>query len=109
MQQFQITDHVRMKRSLRKIDTYGISPKILKRHRKTIFWVSEVGKPVGGQGFLRIYPTCHVYDKKSKKYIQTEINFYLAYLNPEMFEKVEDFVYEGESCKKGFIKRFAQS
>lgn len=108
MQQIVVTDHVRMKRNLRKIDTYGISPKILKRHRKTIFWVSEVGKPVGGEGVLRIYPTCYVYDKKTKKYIQTEIEFYKAYLNPEMFVKVEDFEYESESSKKGFIKRFAQ-
>lgn len=107
MQQIQGTDHVRMKRNLRKIDTYGISPKILKKHRKTIFWVSEVGKRVGGEGVLRIYPTCHVYDKKSKRYIQTEIDFYLAYLNPDMFDLVEVPEYESESGKKGFFKRFA--
>lgn len=106
MQQFQVTDHIRMKRNLRKIDTYGISPHILRDHRKTIFWVREVHEPVGGEGVLRIYPNCYVYDKKTKRYIQTEIDFYLAYLNPEMFVKVEDIEYE-KSGKTGLLKRFA--
>lgn len=105
MQQFQVTDHIRMKRNLRKIDTYGISPHILRDHRKTIFWVREVHETVGGEGVLRIYPTCKVYDKKSKKYEQKEIDFYMAYWNPEMFVKAEECEYE-KSGKKGFIKRF---
>jgi hypothetical protein len=41
-------------------------------------------------GYIRIYKWAKVYDKKQKKYITIEIAFVLAYLNPEMFEKVEE-------------------
>ncbi len=86
---FQVTDRIRMKRNLRKIDTYGISPSIIKEHRKTIFWVRKVSEYVGEEGAIRIYKYAKVYDKKLKKYVNTIIDFDLAYLNPDMFEKVE--------------------
>lgn len=71
--EFQVMDHVRMKRNLRKIDTYGISPHILKEHRRTVFKVRQVIEKKGNEGAIRFYG---------------ELS--LAYWNPEMFEKVEN-------------------
>jgi hypothetical protein len=86
---FQVTDHTKMKRNLQKIDTYGISPKILKEHRRTIFWVRKVHEDETGQYALRFFPYCRVYDKQEKKYVAKKIDFSLAYWNPEMFDIVE--------------------
>ena len=97
----QVTDHVRMKRNLHKIDTYGISPIIILKHKKTIFWVRETHETVGGEGVLRIYPYCQVYDKNTKKYAYVKIDFCKAYLNPEMFEKVEVI----NNGRKDIVKR----
>lgn len=105
MQQFQVTDHVRMKRNLRKIDTYGISPHILKNHRKTIFIIRKIHEDQTGQYALRVYSTCKIL--KAGRYEPYECEFNLAYFNPEMFIKVEDCNHGKESSKKGLFKRFA--
>jgi hypothetical protein len=64
---FSVTDRARMKKSLRGLDTYGISPRILKDHKKTIFTVRKVHEYIGDQGAIRFYPYCKVYDQKNKK------------------------------------------
>lgn len=97
---FQVGDHAQMKPNLRKIDTYGLSPHILIAHRKTVFWVSEEHETIGGEGVLRIYPICMVYDMIKQKYVYKKIDFYLAYLNPEMFEKVQVIKIDGKNIVK---------
>lgn len=98
--EFKAGEHAQMKPSLQKIDTYGISPHILITHRKTVFWVSEEHETIGGEGVLRIYPICMVYDIIKQKYVYKKIDFYKAYLNPEMFEKVEVIKENGKNIVK---------
>lgn len=86
---FQVTDHVQMKRNLRKIDTYGISPHILRNHRKTIFTIRKIHEDETGQYAIRLYSNCKVYNPATRKYRPAETEFSLAYWNPEMFEKVK--------------------
>lgn len=89
LNEFKVTDQIRLKRNLRKIDTYGISPCILLKHRKTVFKIRKVHEDETGQYAIRVYPYCKVFNKATKEYEQTKIGFALAYFNPEMFVKVE--------------------
>lgn len=74
--EFHPTDHVRMKRNLKRIDTFGISSCILMKHRHTIFTIREVHEDEYG-GWLRFYGLPGTNELR------------LPYWNPEMFEKVE--------------------
>lgn len=75
---FQVTDHVRMIRHPYKVDTYGISPGIIARHRNTIFIIRKVHEDATGQYALRFYG------------LPGSNELRMAYWNPAMFERVED-------------------
>lgn len=89
---FQVTDHVRMKRNLQKIDTYGISPVVLKKHRNTVFKIRKIHEDETGQYAIRFYGVGKNKDLR------------LAYWNPEMFKKVEvDKMYDRIKRRKKFM------
>jgi hypothetical protein len=71
-----------MKRNLKGIDTYGISPSVLKKHRNTVFKIRKVHEDESGQYALRFY---RLHPFTSGKKISDP---WLAYWNPLMFEKV---------------------
>lgn len=80
---FKVTDRVQMKRNLQKIDTYGISPVVLKKHRNTVFKIRKIHEDEAAQYAIRFYGIGENKDLR------------LAYWNPEMFEKVEvDKMYD---------------
>ena len=76
MDNFRVTDNVKLKRNLRGIDTYGISPSLLKKHKHTIFKIRKVHEDETGQYALRFYG------------IGEEKGLRMAYWNPEMFVRV---------------------
>jgi len=73
---FMVTDQVHMIKHPYSVDTYGISPTIIRRHRKTIFKVREILEDETGQYALRFYG------------IGTDYQLRMAYWNPAMFERV---------------------
>lgn len=70
---FQVFDQVKMKKNLKGIDTYGISPCILRNRKNDIFIIRKIHEDKTGQHAIRMYG-----------------DLSLAYWNPEMFEKVEN-------------------
>lgn len=90
---FQVTDRVRMIKKPYSVDTYGISPSIIRRHRNTIFKIRKVHEDETGQYALRFYGT------------GKDNGLRLAYWNPEMFRKVEDEYEKGNRTfhKRGFL------
>ena len=91
--EFQVTDLVRMKKNLKNIDTYGISPCILTRHKNTVFRIREVHEDEYG-GWLRFYG------------LPESNELRMAYWNPKMFVKVEGRVnYDKESIIQRIIRK----
>ncbi len=109
MEEFHVTDLVRMKKNLKHIDTYGISPCILARHRNTIFKIRKIHEDETGQYAIRFYGFCREYNLTMGEYEPWRTtDFYLAYWNPCMFEKVESEDWENgkESCVKKLFRRY---
>lgn len=102
MHNFQVLDRIQMKDNLSKIDTYGFSPSLIKKHKNTVFVIRKVYEDTTGQYALRVYPNCYVKNSYTGTYEQQECIFYLAWLNPEMFEKVEG---EFKNEKKSLFRK----
>jgi hypothetical protein len=75
---FMVTDRVHMIKHPYSVDTYGISPTIIRQHRKTIFKIREILEDETGQYALRFYG------------IGSDYQLRMAYWNPDMFERVTD-------------------